>query len=415
VPNWWERFRRGNPGRRPSPGVDKPTVDDTSDGSSATADQEMTDDMASSAAELELPLGIRIAGAWAWRLLVVGAAIFVLTQLIGILAIVVIPFAISLLLAALLHGPVRWLRQHRVPKSLATAIVMVGGVAAVSAVLYGVVQAFLNGLPGLTDNVVAGINEAKAWLVHPPLNLSQAQIDAVIANVGKTLSENQSAIASGALTATTTVTEIVSGLFIVLFTTFFLLRDGANIWRFLTNLLPRKAVEPVREAGVQSWRTLHSYVRATVLVAFVDAFFIGLGVAIMGVPLALPLAAVIFLGAFVPVIGAFISGSVAVLVALVAKGPIAALIVLAILVAVQQLESHILQPFLLGRAVSLHPLAVILAIATGLVISGIIGALVAVPLLAVTNTAVRSLASRRARKVDPPPGTMDLKVGQSPA
>jgi predicted PurR-regulated permease PerM len=375
-------------------------------------DRELTDGPAPPA-ELELPLGIRIAGAWSWRILVVGAAVFVLLQLIGILSVVVIPFAISLLLAALLHGPVGWLRRHRLPKSLATAVVMVGGVAAVSAVLYGVVQAFLNGLPGLTQNVTTGINEAKTWLVDGPLKLSQSQIDAVIANIGKTLSENQSTIASGALTATTTITELLSGLFIVLFTTFFLLRDGDQIWRFLTNLLPRKAVEPVRDAGVQSWKTLHAYVRATVLVAFVDAFFIGVGVAIMGVPLALPLAAVIFLGAFVPVVGAFISGTVAVVVALVAEGPIAALIVLAILVGVQQLESHILQPFLLGRAVSLHPLAVILAIAAGLVISGIIGALVAVPLLAVTNTAVRSLASRRARRAESPPGTTDLAIGET--
>ncbi|WP_279581920.1 AI-2E family transporter [Fodinicola feengrottensis] len=287
--------------------------------------------------------------------------------------------------------------------------------AGVSAVIYGVVQAFLNGLPGLTENVTTGISEAKHWLVSPPLNMSQSQINAVVNNIGKTLTENQATIASGALTATTTVTELVSGLFIVLFTTFFLLRDGADIWRFLTHLLPRKAIEPVREAGVQSWKTLHAYVRATVLVAFVDAFFIGVGVGILGVPLALPLAAVIFIGAFVPVVGAFISGSVAVVVALVAKGPIAALIVLAILVGVQQLESHILQPFLLGRAVSLHPLAVILAIAAGLVISGIIGALVAVPLLAVANTAVRSLASRKARKAQPPPGTKDLAIGESAA
>jgi predicted PurR-regulated permease PerM len=400
VPIWWERLRRGNPAR---PVATEPVPEPIH------VDHEPTDE-AGPPAELELPLGLRIAGAWSWRLLVIGAAVFVLLQLIGILSVVVIPFAISLLLAALLYGPVGWLRRHGLPKSLATAVVLVGGIAGVSAVLYGVVQAFLNGLPGLTQNVTTGINEAKSWLVDGPLKLSQSQIDAVIANIGKTLSENQSTIASGALTATTTITELLSGLFIVLFTTFFLLRDGDQIWRFLTNLLPRKAIEPVRDAGVQSWKTLHAYVRATVLVAFVDAFFIGLGVAILGVPLALPLAAVIFLGAFVPVVGAFISGTVAVVVALVAKGPIAALIVLAILVGVQQLESHILQPFLLGRAVSLHPLAVILAIAAGLVISGIIGALVAVPLLAVTNTAVRSLTSRRARRAETPPGTKDLSV-----
>jgi predicted PurR-regulated permease PerM len=403
VPNWWERFRRAN---AEPVGTADPEPASTSD---------LPAELAPTSAELEVPLAMRVAAAWAWRLLVVGALIYILAQLLGTLAVVVIPFAVSLLLSALLYRPVGWLRDHGVPRSLATAMVMVGGIAAVGGVLYGVVQAFLNGLPDLTQNVTEGITELKTWLVDGPFHVQQAQIDTVISNILKVVSDNQSAIASGALTATTTITEVLSGLFFVLFTTFFQLRDGDDIWRFLTGLLPRKAVEPVRVAGVQSWKTLGSYVRATVLVAFVDAFFIGLGVAILGVPLALPLGAVIFLGAFVPVIGAFLSGTIAVLVALVAKGPIAALIVLAILVGVQQLEGHILQPFLLGRAVKLHPLAVILVIAAGLVIAGIIGALVAVPMLAVLNTAVRSLAARRPlRPHDPPPGTKDLPVGEAP-
>lgn len=404
MPNWWERFRRVN--SEPLADADPAPV--------LAAD--VPAEPAPVNAELEVPLAMRVAAAWAWRLLVVGALIYILAQLLGTLAVVVIPFAVSLLLSALLYRPVGWLREHGVPRSLATALVLVGGIAAVSGVLYGVVQAFLNGLPDLTKNVTEGITELKSWLVSGPLHVQQAQIDTVISNILKVVSDNQSTIASGALTATTTITEVLSGLFIVLFTTFFLLRDGNDIWRFLSGLLPRKAVEPVRVAGVQSWKTLGAYVRATVLVAFVDAFCIGLGVAILGVPLALPLGAVIFLGAFVPVIGAFISGTVAVLVALVAKGPIAALIVLAILVGVQQLEGHILQPFLLGRAVALHPLAVILAIATGLIIAGIIGALVAVPILAVLNTALRSLAARRpVRPDDPPPDTDASPVGEAPA
>ena len=406
VPNWWERFRRAS--SEPVGNIDK-------EPKAAPAD-DVPAEFATTSAELQVPLAMRVAAAWSWRLLLVGALIYIIAQLLGTLAVVVIPFAVSLLLSALLYRPVGWLREHGVPRSLATALVMVGGIAAVGGVLYGVVQAFLNGLPDLTKNVTEGITELKSWLVAGPLHVQQAQIDTVISNILKVVSDNQATIASGALTATTTITEVLSGLFIVLFTTFFLLRDGNDIWRFLSGLLPRKAVEPVRVAGVQSWKTLGSYVRATVLVAFVDAFCIGLGVAILGVPLALPLGAVIFLGAFVPVIGAFISGTVAVLVALVAKGPIAALIVLAILVGVQQLEGHILQPFLLGRAVALHPLAVILAIAAGLVIAGIIGALVAVPMLAVLNTAVRSLAARRPlRPDDPPPGTEDLPVGEAPA
>ena len=148
-------------------------------------------------------------------------------------------------------------------------------------------------------------------------------------------------------------------------------------------MLPRGARVPTARAGHYSWHTLVSYVRATVLVAFVDAVGIGIGLAVLRVPLALPLAALVFLGAFIPVIGATLTGVVAVLVALVTQGPVTALIVLAVVIAVQQLEGHVLQPLIMGRAVALHPLAVILAIATGVVVAGIVGGLVAVPLLAV--------------------------------
>ena len=190
-------------------------------------------------------------------------------------------------------------------------------------------------------------------------------------------------------------------------TLFFFLRDGAQIWRFLCRLLPRPARVPVARAGHYSWHTLGSYVRATVLVAFVDAVGIGIGLAVLGVPLALPLAALVFLGAFIPVIGATLSGTVAILVALVTQGPVSALIVLGVVVAVQQLEGHVLQPLIMGRAVALHPLAVVLAIATGLVVAGIVGALVAVPLLAVANTAVRYLTEH--------PGGEPTPTGNRPA
>jgi predicted PurR-regulated permease PerM len=183
----------------------------------------------------------------------------------------------------------------------------------------------------------------------------------------------------------------VTGFFLVLFTLFFFLRDGGQIWSFLCRLLPREARVPTARAGHYSWHTLVSYVHATVLVAFVDAAGIGIGLVVLGVPLALPLAALVFLGAFIPVVGATVTGVVAILVALVANGPVTALIVLAVVIAVQQLEGHVLQPLIMGRAVALHPLAVILAIAAGIVVAGIVGGLIAVPLLAVLNTAIRYL------------------------
>jgi predicted PurR-regulated permease PerM len=171
----------------------------------------------------------------------------------------------------------------------------------------------------------------------------------------------------------------------------FFLYDGPGIWRFVTRGVPARVRDRVDVAGRRGFAALVSYVRATAAVALVDAVGIGIGLAIVGVPLVIPLAALVFLAAFIPIIGAVVAGTVAVLVALVANGFISALIVLAVVIGVMQLESHVLQPWLLGRAVRLHPLAVILAIAGGLIAAGIAGALLSVPLLAVLNAGVKSL------------------------
>jgi predicted PurR-regulated permease PerM len=255
--------------------------------------------------------------------------------------------------------------------------------------------------------VTQGVDKVRDWLVEGPLGLSQKQIDGYSDSATRAVSDNKSTITSGALSTATTVGHVLAGFFIVLFVTFFFLRDGAQIWAFLTRFLPRSARLPVWTAGNEAWETLNAYVKATVFVAFVDALGIGIGAAVLGVPLALPLGALVFLSSFIPVIGATLSGAVAVLVALVAKGPVTALIMLAIVIAVQQLEGHVLQPFVMGRAVALHPLAVILVLTAGIVIAGIVGGLIAVPMLAVLNTAVRSLAARRPATAGPP-GTVEL-------
>ena len=190
------------------------------------------------------------------------------------------------------------------------------------------------------------------------------------------------------------MTEIVTGALLVLFTLIFFLHGGRNIWQFVTKIFPENVQERVRDAGRAGFQSLIGYVRATFLVALVDAVGIGTGLAIMGVPLALPLASLVFLGAFIPLVGAVVAGFLAVIVALLAKGFIYALITLGLIIAVQQLEGHVLQPLVMGRAVSIHPLAVVLAIAAGAVLAGIIGALLAVPTVAFLNSAVRVLAAR---------------------
>jgi predicted PurR-regulated permease PerM len=192
-----------------------------------------------------------------------------------------------------------------------------------------------------------------------------------------------------------TLAEVLTGALLVLFATFFFLRDGRKIWRFIVRLFPVNARWQLSDAGDASWATLGSYVRATVLVAFIDAVGIGLALVVLKVPFAFPLAALVFLGAFIPIVGASVSGAVAVLVALVDRGWVIALFVLIAVLIVQQVEGHVLQPLIMGRAVAIHPLVVIIGIASGVVLAGIVGALVAVPLIAVLNTGIRRLARRR--------------------
>ena len=355
----------------------------------------------SSRDDADVPQGLRIAAAWSWRLIVIGVVGWALLRIIGTIRIVVIPLLVALLLSALLAPAVGWLLRARLPRSLATALVLVGGLAAVIATLTLVVNEFVNGVPQLSDNASKGIRQIQDWLKTGPLHLSDSQLDSYIEQGQQWVDQNTQALTTGALSTATTVFELLTGTLLVLFATFFFLRDGRRIWRFLVRLLPVAARWRVDDAGQASWATLVAYVRATVLVAFIDAVGIGIFLVLLDVPFAFPLAALVFLGAFIPIVGATLSGTVAVLVALVDSGWVRALFVLGAVIFVQQLEGHILQPLIMGRAVAIHPLAVVVAIAAGVVLAGITGALVAVPLIAVLNTAVRRLAHRRVPEVPP--------------
>ncbi|MFI7542073.1 AI-2E family transporter [Actinoplanes sp. NPDC049599] len=338
-----------------------------------------------------LPRSVRTAGAWAWRFILFVAAAYLFLRVVGLLRVVIIPVVIAILLAALFQPASAALTRRGMKKSLAAGLVLVAALLLVFGGLGLIVRTFISQIDSLSAQVSDGINEVQTWLSRGPLHLTDAQLSQYVDRIQTAVTENQGAVTSGALSTATTLGEVVTGFFLVLFTLFFLLRDGGQIWTFLCRLLPREARVPTARAGHYSWHTLVSYVHATVLVAFVDAAGIGIGLVVLQVPLALPLAALVFLGAFIPVVGATVTGVVAILVALVANGPVTALIVLAVVIAVQQLEGHVLQPLIMGRAVALHPLAVILAIATGIVVAGIVGGLIAVPLLAVLNTAIRYL------------------------
>ncbi|MFD8493782.1 AI-2E family transporter [Amycolatopsis sp. NPDC059657] len=363
-----------------------------------------TDSTAEDAAVL---YGLRLGAAVAWRSLVIAGGLTVLGLLVVRLAAVVVPVAVALLLAGLLAPSVSWLVRRKVPRGLATAIVVVAGLATVGGVITFVVITVTEGMPELIEQVRRSIGELRGWLREGPLHLSQLQLDQALDKVSATLSANQSAIASGAVSTALSVGELLSELLLMVFCLIFFLSQGKQIWDFLLGGVPPRVRRRVDLAGHEGVNTLARYIRGTAAVAVVDAVGIGLGLLIMGVPLVLPLSVLVFVGAFIPVIGSVVTGAVAVLVALVTDDVVSALIVLAVVVGVMQLESHVLQPFLLGRAVRLHPLAVVLTLAAGLVIAGVIGALLAVPLLAVLSSAVRSFVNSRPSAIGRVPADQD--------
>jgi len=336
---------------------------------------------------------VRKAAAWAWRLLVIFGALVAVIWAIAKLELILVPVALATMLAALLLPAVDWLDRRGAPRGGAVALVLLSSVAVLGGLLTFVVSQFITGLPGLTEQVTRSIDSLRNWLIDGPAHLSKEQIDHAGDAVIDAMRNNQAKLTSGALSTAATVTEIVTGALLVLFTLIFFLHGGRNIWAFVTRIFPPTVRTRVADAGSSGFHSLIGYVRATFLVALVDATGIGAGLAIMGVPLALPLASLVFLGAFIPLVGAVVTGFLAVVVALLTKGFIYALITLGLIIAVQQIEAHVLQPLVMGRAVSIHPLAVVLGIAAGGVLAGIVGALLAVPVIAFLNSAVRVLVA----------------------
>lgn len=341
-------------------------------------------------AEAVHPL-VRQTAEWCWRLLIILAAVVAVAYLARRLSTVTIPISIALLGAALMAPLVNWMQRFGVPRAIGVLVALIGSLGILAGIMTFVVEQFVSGVPQLSDEFKTSVHQVQDWLINGPLHLSNDQIRNAGDTIVKTVESNKDALTNGALTTATVIGEFFTGTFLTLFILIFFLYGGDQIWEFCTRIVPTAHRARVREAGRLGFGTLTGFVRATVLVAAVDAIGIGAGLAILNVPLALPLASLVFIGAFIPIVGSFIAGSVAVFIALMTKGLVTALIVLGITVAVMQLEGHVLQPLLMGRAVRIHPLAVVLAIAAGVVLAGLAGGLLAVPFVAVVNTAMRSL------------------------
>ena len=341
-----------------------------------------------------VPPGLQIAAAWSWRVLLVVAMVLGLGWLVRYLSEVAIPLAVAILLAALLSPVANQLRSWGAPRGAATALTVLGGLALIAGSLTLIGTQIAGQAATLSGNVVQGFYQLLDYLRTGPIPVPESWLDSNewSSRLANLLRSSQSLIAGYAAAIGTGAGHFLAGFAITLFTLFYFLYDGRGIFTFLLNFVPRASRARVDEAAQKGWRSLSSYMRATILVALVDALGVLIVALILGVPVAPALAALVFIGAFVPLVGAVVSGFVAVAVALVALGWVQALIMLAGLIVVMQVEGHLLQPFLLGRAVKLHPLAVLLAIAIGIIVGGIIGALMAVPLLAFIKSFIQYLA-----------------------
>ncbi|MEU5345830.1 MULTISPECIES: AI-2E family transporter [unclassified Streptomyces] len=353
-----------------------------------------------------VPWGMRVAAEAGWRLLVLAGTVWVLMRVISAVQLVVLAFVAALLITALLQPTVARLRRYGVPRGLATALTATLGFVVMGLVGWFVVWQVMENIDNLSTQIQDGIDELQRWLLNSPFHVTEEQIKNIAKSLREAVGANTDEITSAGLEGVTVIVEALTGILLTMFSTLFLLYDGKRIWQWTLKLVPAAARPGVAGAGPRAWRTLTAYVRGTVIVALIDAIFIGLGIFFLDVPMAVPLAVFIFLFAFIPLVGAVVSGALAVVVALVTQGVFTAVMALIVVLAVQQIEGHILQPFILGRAVRVHPLAVVLSVAAGGVVAGIGGAVVAVPLVAVTNTVVgylRSYSQEPALRTSPVP------------
>ncbi|MFI2365923.1 AI-2E family transporter [Promicromonospora sp. NPDC019610] len=334
-----------------------------------------------------VPPAIRAAASWSWRMLLIGAFVAAILWLLALLKTIVVPVAVALLLTIMLTPVRRVLNERlRVPRGLSAGLSLIGLVLVVAGLITLAGQSIANGFADLRTQAISGFNEL--WSQLSATFGLENELESYSQDILDQLEAQQGAIVSGALGAAATAGSVLVGALIALFCTFFFLYDPRGIWGWIVGLLPRSARERVNQAGRRGAVTLAAYTRTQILVAAVDAVGIGIGAVFFVPSLALPIAILVFVGSFVPVVGAIVTGAIAVVVVLVSNGWVAALIMLGVVLLVQQIESHALQPFLMGQAVSLHPVAVILAVAAGSLAAGIVGALFAVPLAALLNTVI---------------------------
>jgi predicted PurR-regulated permease PerM len=390
------RLRRGRRTDRQALEASRPAA-----GTPAEAPERARTDVAEA-----VPYGMRLAAAWSWRMLLVGGVIAVLVFLIIQLRLIVIPLLVAVLLGALLVPFSQFLhRRLRFPKWLGVTVAMLSALAIVGGLLTLGITQIVRGSDELAAQSLVAWDDFRAWLLDGPFHITEDQLNDWVGQIVTSIQQDSGVLLSGALSVGSSLGHFLAGLLLTLFATLFILIDGGGIWRWIVGIFPRRARAAVAGAGRSGWTTLQNFVKVQILVATIDAIGIGLGAFLLGVPLAVPIAILVFLGSFIPIVGAVATGALAVFVALVYNGWVIALIMLGVVLLVQQVEGHILQPLIMGTAVKVHPLGVVVAVATGSLLAGIPGALFAVPVAAVLNVMIVYVASGAWKAEHAPPAT----------
>jgi predicted PurR-regulated permease PerM len=353
-------------------------------------------------AVVSVPYPMRVAAAWSWRLLLVGGVLAVVVFLIIQLRYVIVPVLVAVLLSALLVPFSQFLQRHRWPKWLAVTVAMLATIVGVAGLLTLGISQIVRGSGDLAAQTVVAWEDFRQWLLEGPLHVTPQQIDDFVQQVYTSIQQDSGVLVTGALSVSSSIGHFLAGLLLALFATLFILIDGRHIWNWIVGIFPRRARSAIDGAGRSGWATLENFVKVQILVATIDAVGIGLGALLLGVPLAIPISILVFLGSFVPIVGAVVTGALAVFVALVYNGWGIALAMLGVVLLVQQVEGHILQPLIMGTAVKVHPLGVVIAVTTGSLLAGIPGALFSVPIAAVGNVMILYIAGGTWKQAAPP-------------
>ena len=374
----------------------------------------------------QVSVPLRVAAAWSWRILIVIVTVSVIVWGLRYVASIVVAVLVALLLALLLAPLVSFLRTKlRMGKTSSAAVGLISGLFLVTGLMAIALGQVVAQLPALVSQTLAGLDDLLAWVQDGPLGLDFARLDGFLESfqddLTSVLRNYGGVIATEAWSFATSAVSLAAAGLIALFTLFFMLKDGRSMWIWFVRCLPKQWRNQTNEAGIRGWVTLGSYIRTQLKVAGIDAIGIGIGAFALGVPAAIPIMVLVFFFSFIPIVGAFISGAVAVLLALVNNGLTSAIIMLVVVLAVQQIESNVLQPWLMSNAVSLHPVAVVLAVTAGSAVAGIVGAIFAVPLLALVNVTLMYLhghdmfpeLATDENRPGGPPGSLDEQIAAS--